>query len=92
MVVIKGGGATYQITSGKQVPWEEVPDHFKKLAAEQTEIEQCVGSRMKAQQCIEDHGFWAPNCVELTEAFHLCQANELRQKLPPRRETANSTK
>mmetsp|Transcript_70563 Transcript_70563/g.82213 ORF Transcript_70563/g.82213 Transcript_70563/m.82213 type:complete len:90 (+) Transcript_70563:147-416(+) len=87
MVVIKGGGTTYQISSGKQMPWEDVPEQFKRLVSEQKEIESCVSMRALAQKCIEDKGFWEPQCVEMTEKFHLCQANELRAQLPPRKVT-----
>lgn len=85
MVVVKGGGVTYQISSGKIVPWEEVPEHFKNLVAEQKEIEPCVPLRTIAEQCIADHGFWHASCVEKTEAFHLCQSNTLKEQLPPRK-------
>lgn len=85
MVTVKGGGQTYQISSGKQMPWEDVPEAFKRTLAEQEEIEKCVEMKAVAQKCIEDKGFWDPSCVELTEKFHLCQANELRAKLPQRR-------
>lgn len=88
MVTIKGGGTTYQVGSGKQMEWEDVPATFKRLVSEQREIEPCSAMRAAAQQCIEDRGFWAPQCVELTEAFHLCQSNELRGQLPKRRETS----
>lgn len=91
MVVIKGGGTTYQITSGKQMPWEDVPDQFKKLVDEQKEIEKCSAMRATAQQCIESKGFWAQDCVQFTEQFHLCQANELRSQLPGRKVEAASS-
>ena len=79
MVVVKGGGSTYQMTSGKIVAWDDVPDSFKQLMSEQKEIEQCTDQRKQVQQCIEDKGFWP--CAELTEAFHLCQGNALRSEL-----------
>jgi hypothetical protein len=85
MVVIKGGGATYQVTSGKQVPWEEVPDGFKRALAEQEEIAACVSLRRQAEQCIQSRGFWDADCVERTESYHRCQSIELTSKLPPRR-------
>lgn len=87
MVVIKGGGTTYSISNGRQVEWDDVPESFKKKMAEQSEIEKCVDMRARAQECIEDKGFWAPGCIGLTESFHLCQANELtRTQLPTRQQ------
>lgn len=77
MVVIKGGGQTYSVGNGRQMEWDEVPESFKKKVAEQKEIEKCVDMRAKAQQCISERGFWDADCVGLTEAFHLCQSNEL---------------
>lgn len=87
MVVVKGGGQTYSIGNGRQLEWEEVPESFKKKLSEQQEIEKCVDMRAKAQQCIEEKGFWAVSCVELTEAFHLCQSNELTRTQLPKRKT-----
>lgn len=86
MVTIKGGGTTYQIGSGKEMPWEDVPQSFKKTLSEQHEIEECVDMKQIAQKCISDHGFWDKRCVELTEKFHLCQGNALRSQLPQRRD------
>ena len=77
MVVIQGGGQTYAVGMGRQMEWEDVPESFKKKCDEQKEIEKCVDMRAKAQQCISDKGFWDPDCVKLTESFHLCQSNEL---------------
>lgn len=87
MVVVKGGGSTYQIGSGKEMAWDDVPQSFKKILDEQKEIDECVEMKMIAQKCINDKGFWDKKCVELTEAFHLCQGNALRSQLPPRRMT-----
>ncbi|KAK7197847.1 hypothetical protein NESM_000738300 [Novymonas esmeraldas] len=87
MVVIKGGGQTYAVGNGRQMEWDEVPESFKKAAAAQKEIEKCVDLRAKAQRCISDQGFWAVECVTLTEAFHLCQSHELtRTELALRKE------
>ncbi|KAH9588750.1 hypothetical protein LSM04_004342 [Trypanosoma melophagium] len=77
MVVVKGGGTPYSIGNGRQMPWEAVPEKFKEKLREQTEIEKCVTMRAEAQKCIEENGFWAPACVELTERFHMCQSLEL---------------
>jgi len=88
MVVLKGGGSTYQITSGKTMPWEDVPDGFKKALDQQQEIKKCVDMRERAQRCIEENGFFDATCVQLTDAFHLCQANELRAQLPIRKPSA----
>ncbi|AIN95540.1 hypothetical protein LPMP_050990 [Leishmania panamensis] len=88
MVVIKGGGQTYSVGNGRQMEWDEVPASFKEKMADQKEIEKCIDLRAKAQRCISDRGFWAPDCVNLTEAFHLCQSNELtRTELTQRRAT-----
>ncbi|EPY32254.1 hypothetical protein STCU_02903 [Strigomonas culicis] len=87
MVKVKGGGQTYSIGNGQILDWEDVPESFKKKIKEQKEIVKCVDMRAKAQQCIEDKGFWAAECVTLTEAFHLCQSNELtRTELHPRKD------
>ncbi|TPP51806.1 hypothetical protein CGC20_24135 [Leishmania donovani] len=87
MVVIKGGGQTYAVGNGRQMEWDEVPESFKKKVAEQKEMEKCMDLRAKAQRCISDQGFWAPDCVHLTEAFHLCQSHELtRTELTQRKE------
>ncbi|AAZ11161.1 hypothetical protein, conserved [Trypanosoma brucei brucei TREU927] len=82
MVVLKGGGTTYAVGNGRQMPWEEVPEGFKRRLAEQEEITPCVELRAIAQRCIEVEGFWAPNCVEATEQFHSCQAQHLAGCLP----------
>ncbi|KAG5487659.1 hypothetical protein LSCM4_08104 [Leishmania orientalis] len=88
MVVIKGGGQTYAVGNGRQMEWEEVPESFKKKMAEQKEIEKCIDLRAETQRCISDHGFWAADCVNLTEAFHLCQSHELtRMELTQRKAT-----
>lgn len=85
MVVVKGGGNTYSIGNGRQMEWEDVPESFKKKLDEQREIEKCVDMRAKAQKCIEEKGFWAEECVRLTETFHACQSAELtRTQLPKR--------
>ena len=34
MVVVKGGGTTYQIGSGKELAWENVPSWFKESVEE----------------------------------------------------------
>lgn len=84
--MVKGGGQTYSIGNGRQMNWEDVPESFKLKLREQKEIEKCVEMRAKAQACIENNGFWHPECVRLTEAFHLCQSNELtRTEIPPRK-------
>jgi len=86
MVVLKGGGTTYSVGNGKQMEWEDVPEVFKKHLGEQREITKCVEMRAAAQNCIEEHGFWAPQCVQLTDAFHACQSEELtRTHLPTRK-------
>ncbi len=79
MVLVRGGGTTYQTTSGKIVPWDELPDSYKQLIDEQREIEQCIEQRAATQKCIEEKGFWP--CAEMAEAFHLCQGNALRGEL-----------
>ncbi|ESL09184.1 hypothetical protein TRSC58_03099 [Trypanosoma rangeli SC58] len=84
MVVVKGGGTPYSIGNGRQMPWEEVPEKFKQLLREQTEVEKCVEMRAEAQACIEERGFWDPHCVELTERFHLCQSVELARGINKR--------
>lgn len=89
MVVVKGGGQTYSIGNGRQMEWADVPESFKRKLNEQKEIMKCIGMREEAQQCIEQNGFWDSRCVELTEAFHLCQANELTNTELPRKK--NST-
>lgn len=86
MVVVKGGGNTYSIGNGRQLEWDDVPESFKRRLRDQREIEQCVGMRAEAQQCIEEHGFWAEACVRLTEAFHMCQSNELTRTELTRRQ------
>ncbi|CAD2222407.1 hypothetical protein AGDE_02956 [Angomonas deanei] len=77
MVVLKGGGETYTISNGRYMEWEDVPETFKQSLREQTEIKKCAEMRAKAQTCIEEKGFWAQDCVGLTEAFHTCQSLEL---------------
>ncbi|CAG9568279.1 conserved hypothetical protein [Leishmania major strain Friedlin] len=90
MVVIKGGGQTYAVGNGRQMEWDEVPESFKKNLAEQKEMEKCMDLRAKAQRCISDQGFWAPDCVHLTEAFHLCQSHELTRTELTQRKGAES--
>lgn len=89
MVVVKGGGNTYSIGNGRQLDWEDVPEGFKQKLREQKEIEKCVEMRATAQGCIEEKGFWAADCVRLTEAFHLCQSNELARTQLPKRKAVN---
>lgn len=93
MVAVKGGGVTYQIASGKQMPWEEVPSWFKERVQEQdsatetnTVSTSCDAMKVVAQKCIEEKGFWDKECTELTDKFHLCQSNTFRQFLPPKAE------
>ncbi len=85
MVTVRGGGETYQISSGKVMTWEEVPDWFKEAQSLQQEEPACMASKAVAQKCIADNGFWHSTCTALTDAFHLCQANELRKQLPPQK-------
>ena len=82
MVTVKGGGETYQIASGKQMPWEEVPEWFKDAMTMQQEEPKCSDIKRRAQQCMNEKGFWDEACATLTEEFHLCAANELRRQLP----------
>jgi hypothetical protein len=82
MVVVKGGGETYQIGSGKVMDWEEVPAWFKDQLDMQKEEPQCSAQKHAAQQCIDAKGFWAPACEDLTELYHVCQGNALRRMLP----------
>ena len=82
MVTVRGGGETYQISSGKQMPWSDVPEWFKDAMDMQQEEPACVSSKLAAQTCMEGRGFWHEECVALTEAYHLCSANELRRQLP----------
>ena len=95
---VKGGGVTYQIASGKQMPWEDVPEWFKDRVNEQDVAEEtsasvtsCDAMKLAAQKCIEQHGFWHEECSKLTDAFHLCQGNALRQFLPPKSEAASGS-
>ena len=86
MVAVKGGGQTYQIGSGKAMPWEDVPAFFKEAIHEQIETPQCAEMGATTQQCIEDKGFWFKECVELMDRYHLCRANALRKELPALRQ------
>lgn len=83
-VTVKGGGQTYQIGNGKVMEWDEVPPWFKEQLDMQQEEAKCAAAKLLAQRCIEDKGFWDEECVKLTDAFHLCQSNELRSQLPSR--------
>jgi hypothetical protein len=82
MVTVRGGGETYQIASGKQMEWGEVPPWFKEAMTMQQEEPKCVEIKRRAQQCMNERGFWDEDCTKLTEEFHLCAANELRRQLP----------
>ena len=77
MVVVKGGGTTYEITSGKVMPWTEVPQWFKDQAESQVEAPQCAAVKLDAQRCMEVRGFWDAACVALTDAFHKCSSDVL---------------
>jgi hypothetical protein len=86
MTVVRGGGTTYQIGSGKEMEWEQVPQWFKAAAKEQEERPpHCDEARVRAQKCIEGKGFWAEECVQLTDQFHQCSSISLRTELrgPP---------
>lgn len=84
MVVVKGGGTVYEISSGKVIPsWDDVPGWFKQAASDsQREIPSCSSIKEEAQQCMQAKGFWDPECVKLTDAFHLCSSKVLRTELP----------
>ncbi|KAH8616976.1 hypothetical protein ERJ75_000422100 [Trypanosoma vivax] len=85
MVVLKGGGSTYNVGNGRQMPWEEVPSTFKEGLKQQREVAECVNLRAEAQACIEELGFWAPDCVKATELFHMCQSVQLTSALPQKK-------
>eukprot|EP00758_Cryptobia_borreli_P009196 Tbor_TRINITY_DN5457_c1_g3::TRINITY_DN5457_c1_g3_i1::g.24085::m.24085 len=93
MVVVKGGGITYEIGSGKKMTWEEVPATFKKELEIQIQLqpEQCKAIRAETQQCIEEKGFWNEKCCELREAFDLCIGNSFRGSLAGTRPDNGST-
>jgi hypothetical protein len=82
MVTVRGGGETYQISSGKQMPWEDVPGWFKESLDMQREEPACVAIKTQAQRCMNERSFWDAECTTLTEQYHLCAANELRRELP----------
>jgi hypothetical protein len=82
MVNVRGGGETYQIASGKQVPWEQVPEWFKEALDMQREEPACLAAKVAAQKCMNDKSFWDDECTALTETFHRCTANALRRDLP----------
>ena len=86
MVVVKGGGQTYQIGNGKYVPSEEeLPQWFKdNLDMQQTNCngsQKCVEMKDIAQKCMQEKGSYV-DCAPLVDAYHLCYANMLQSKLP----------
>lgn len=87
MVTVRGGGETYTIASGQQMPWESVPDWFKSAMVMQREEPECVGIKDQAQKCINDKSFWHDECTKLSDAYHLCAANALRRELPSQPQT-----
>eukprot|EP00672_Neobodo_designis_P018106 CAMPEP_0174854854 /NCGR_PEP_ID=MMETSP1114-20130205/31986_1 /TAXON_ID=312471 /ORGANISM="Neobodo designis, Strain CCAP 1951/1" /LENGTH=63 /DNA_ID=CAMNT_0016089565 /DNA_START=134 /DNA_END=325 /DNA_ORIENTATION=+ len=48
----------------------------------QQEEPKCADIKSRAQQCMNEKGFWDEGCAALTEEYHLCAANELRRQLP----------
>ena len=86
MVVVKGGGETYQIGNGKYVASEqELPQWFKdNMDMQETNCNgeaKCVELRDKAQQCMQEKGNYDA-CAALAEAYHVCYAQSLQNRLP----------
>jgi hypothetical protein len=86
MVVVKGGGETYQIGNGKYVASEEQLPQWFKDNADMLETDgggdaRCVEMRNVAQQCMQERGAYDA-CAALVEAYHLCHANALHARLP----------
>ncbi len=86
MVVVKGGGETYQIGNGKYVPTEnDLPQWFKdNMDMQETNCNgdaRCVELKDKAQQCMQERGSY-DICAALVEAYHLCHAQALQSRLP----------
>ena len=87
MVVLRGGGETYNLSSGRTVAPEDLPEWFKE--AEQAQADEpkpaftyCQDEKLAAQKCIESLGMWHADCVDLTERFHVCQGKALSNVRP----------
>ena len=88
MVIVRGGGDTYSLGSGRTVAPDELPQWFLDAEAAQRDEPRpadsyCQAEKAAAQKCIERLGMWHADCVDLTEKFHQCQGRALSAVRPP---------